>query len=235
MPVRFKPFYAALKDQEFRLLDVGCGYGSPAMTRRYFPRCRYYGIDRDPQTNRPEDLRAMEQYYNLDLDTDSLDVVPDEFFDVVLFSHVIEHLHNGLNVLAGLARKLRAGGTLYVEFPGLRSLRTPRASRPGDCLHFCDDRTHVRVYALHEVVNVLLDGGLDVVRAGTRRDPVRLLLTPALFLYGCLRRRPWNRALWDFFGFAEYAVARKLTPQRPAAVSDAVPVAARAGLAGQRP
>lgn len=227
MPVRFKPFYRDLKNDEFTLLDVGCGYGSPTDTLRYFPRCRYHGIDRDPKTNRAEDLKRMEAFYQIDLDKDGCDAVPDEFFDVVLFSHVIEHLHDGLPALAALTRKVKPGGRIYIEYPGPHSLATPHAGG-GDCLHFCDDCTHVRMYALYEVVNVVLQNQLVIMKAGTRRDPVRLLLTPAMFVFNCLRGRPWNRLLWDFFGFAEYVIARKPAGQRRLAEPTSDPAAAGA-------
>src|SRR5581483_6747538 len=92
IPVRFKPFYKRYRTREFRLLDVGCGFGSPTTTLRYFPRCHYYGIDRERGANTEKDVACMKHFYELDLEQDSLDEVPSLFFDVIIFSHVIEHL-----------------------------------------------------------------------------------------------------------------------------------------------
>src|SRR5262249_38052149 len=149
----------------------------------------------------------MQRFFQLDLETDSLECIPDDFFDVIICSHVIEHVHNGLTILASLARKMKPGGVIYVEFPGPRSFSTPRARR--GCSHFPEDPTHVRAYALVDVINSLLDEKVTILKAGTRRDMVRLALSPASFVAGLLRGSPWNRSLWDIFGFAEFVYAAK--------------------------
>jgi SAM-dependent methyltransferase len=208
MPVRFKRFYREFHAREFTLLDVGCGFDSPSTTKRYFTHCKYYGVDRDTGSISEANLRLMERFIRVDLDTESLSAVPDGFFDVVMLSHIIEHLHHGLRVLSDLVGKLKPGGVIYIEYPGLRSFAAPHARRSG-CSHFCDDTTHVRAYAMHDIINVLLDHRLEIVKAGTRRDPTRLLLTPAAFALGILRGAPWGRQLWDFFGFSEYVYARR--------------------------
>lgn len=56
VPVRLKPFYPKFAQREFRLLDVGCGDHSASITKRYFPQCRYFGIDREMGTTT---LRAI--------------------------------------------------------------------------------------------------------------------------------------------------------------------------------
>ena len=70
-------------------------------------------------------------------------------------------------LLAALTAKLKPGGSIFVEYPSVRSLSLP--SMPGT-LNFCDDHSHVRVYDLKEVANVLLANGMLITKAGTRRD-----------------------------------------------------------------
>lgn len=208
MPVRFKRFHAEFKEREFTLLDVGCGFDSASTTKRYFRQCRYHGVDRDTASIDETNRRQMERFFQINLDAETLDAVPDEFFDVVIFSHIIEHLRHGTRVLADLVRKLKPDGVIYIEYPGPGSFRAPHARGSG-CSHFCDDPTHVRAYSMHEVLNTLLDHEMTIIKAGTRRDPLRLALTPAAFAFGLMRRSPWNRHLWDIFGFAEYVYARR--------------------------
>jgi len=209
VPVALKRFHKTYRDRAFAFLDVGCGYHSPRRTKRYFPRCEYYGIDRDIVELDSTDMEAMETFYQIDLDRESLDTVPVNFFDVVVMSHVIEHLRNGLRVLDALATKLKPGGHIYLEFPSAASLATPRGQR--GCLHFSDDATHVRLYSVPEVVNVLLNRDFEIIAAGRRRDPIRLLLTPIALLAGLARGDIWGggRRLWDFVGFADFVYARR--------------------------
>ena len=67
----------------------------------------------------------------------------------------------------------------------------------------------MRLYSTHDVLNSLLASGFKIIKAGTRRDLVRLALSPFALVAGTLRGSPWNRSLWDFFGFAEFVYAQK--------------------------
>jgi SAM-dependent methyltransferase len=208
---KLRPFYPRLQKKEFRLLDVGCGNHSPSTAKKYFPRVKYFGIDRTIFDNDEADLGAMDTFYRLDLETSSLSEVPDAHFDVILMTHVLEHLRNGLDVLEKLAgSKLKPGGQIYVEFPGVKSLSLP--SMEGT-LNFCDDDSHVRLYDVKEVANKLLGVGCKIQRAGTRRCWDRMLLLPFGYAYArCFQRRRSTASLfWDLLGFAEFVLAERRT------------------------
>lgn len=203
IPPKFRRFARELRGHRFRLLDVGCGNHSVRQAKLWFPECEYYGVDQGVYNNDEEDFAMMESFFQLDLEHDELDAIPDEFFDVIVMNHVIEHLWQGDRVLPRVVRKLRPGGRLYVEFPAERSLSFPRMR---GTLNFCDDLTHVRVYDIKEVANILLENGLRITRAGVRRDWRRMLLFPALLVRGVLRGAPAG-AFWDIMGFAEFVYA----------------------------
>lgn len=208
-PFRLKLFGNEYGNRDISYLDVGCGSHSPSITKRWFPQWRYHGIDR-PDSQYPmreEDRAAMDAFYEIDLESGGLGVVPDSAFDLVALSHVIEHLPNGLDVLREFVTKVKPGGRMYVEFPSERSLALP--SMPGT-LHFCDDDTHVRVYSIREVANVLLSHGFRIVRAGRRRDRLRILLFPLMVpVKYVLRREVSAGDFWDVMGFASFVYAEK--------------------------
>jgi hypothetical protein len=120
---------------------------------------------------------------------------------------VIEHLPNGDEVLRALVPKLKPGGFLYVEFPGPRSLTLP--SKRGT-LNFRDDATHVRVFDHREVAGILRGCGLSVVRSGTRRDPIGILLMP-VHAWKAKRKHGYvpGGVFWDLFGFADQVLAER--------------------------
>jgi ubiquinone/menaquinone biosynthesis C-methylase UbiE len=191
-----------------RVLDVGCGFGAPSVFNKFFPNCEYHGLDQNEQSLLPGEKERMHRFYAANLETDSLDALPDGYFDAIVVSHVIEHLINGENALERLPRKLKRGGIIYIEYPGVKSLRVPHARK--GFLHFHDDLTHVRLYSVAEVSNILLRSGCRVERAGTRRDLIRLAMSPALAMRGLLMQGDlWSGRLWDLFGIAEFVVARK--------------------------
>jgi len=206
-PYKFTHFYNEFKDKEFNLLDVGAGSNSATKTKAVFPKCNYYGIDRDNYRNSDADFKAMTAYYEMDLTELKFDSIPDNHFDVLILSHVIEHLHNGDQVIRGLLSKLKKGGLIYVEFPGKKSLTLP--SMP-NTLNFYDDPTHVRVYSHQEIAGILKENGFSIINQGTRRYwPVILMLPLAII-------SEWRRhgfipggVFWDLLGFAEFVYGRK--------------------------
>jgi hypothetical protein len=216
LPFSMKCLRDVLAVPGVRVLDVGCGNHSVSILKEWFPECEYHGIDRALYNIDDTDLGKMKRFYELDLTTSTLSEIPDGYFDVILCSHVIEHLKNGLEVLERLSGKVRASGTVYVEFPSVRSLSLPSAT---DTLNFCDDPTHVRLYDLKELGNLFLGRGFRIRRAGVRRDFIRILvffLTIPLQVLALLRtgKLVARRGLWDVTGFADYLVAERINNAR---------------------
>jgi trans-aconitate methyltransferase len=205
-PFRFKVLPRELLDRRpLRILDVGCANHVPSITKKWLPGCEYHGIDREWNANDEADAQATDRFFQADLDVDDLQAVPDAHYDLVLLTHVIEHLAHGHDALRRLAAKVRPGGYLYVETPSERSLSLP--SMPGT-LNFYDDPTHVRVYPAAEIADALRDAGFRILYAGPRRDWLRVALTPVAFpLRYLLQRKKAAGDLWDLTGFAAYVVA----------------------------
>ena len=193
----------------FTLLDVGAGNHSAQLVKKHFPACRYFGLDISKDYNNDAaDFALMEGFYELDLTSLQFDAIPDDFFDVIMITHVIEHLENGDAVLAALMPKLKVGGVIYVEYPGKRSLTLPSMR---ETLNFHDDPTHVRLYSVDEVSEVLQGAGARVIKAGTRRDWRIIAMMPLTVPYNLIRKGYLRGSLfWDFFGFAEYVFAERV-------------------------
>ena len=207
-PHKFRFFYPAFKNKSFNLLDVGAGSHSATKTKAIFPNCSYYGIDITKEYENDErDFKAMSGFYEMDLTQLNFDSIPDNHFDVIIMSHIIEHLVNGDKVIEGLLPKLKKGGYIYIEYPGERSTHLPHMKRT---LNFYDDPTHVRIYSVKEVEGVLLNKGLKILRSGTRRYWPYILLLPFTLItetmkYGFVP----GGVFWDLMGFAEFVFAEK--------------------------
>jgi hypothetical protein len=122
-------------------------------------------------------------------------------------THVIEHLHNGDKVVAGLLQKLKPGGYFYIEYPGQKSTTLP--SMRGT-LNFKDDPTHVRIYSVSELQNIFEQNGCTVLKSGTRRNWVYIVATPFRMVWSLLKRGHLiGNLFWDLLGFAEYLYVKK--------------------------
>jgi len=207
LPHKFRFFYNELKNKTFALLDVGAGTQSPTKTKKYFPQCEYHGIDKGNFGNSDADFKTMHAFYDMDLTALDFKAIPENYFDVMILSHVIEHLENGDKVIEGLTAKMKKGGRVYIEYPGMRSTKLPRMR---STLNFYDDPTHVRIYSVEEVSGILKKHGFDIVKAGTRRYwPFILLLPISLIQQRIKHGYVPGGVFWDLLGFAEYVYAVK--------------------------
>ena len=175
-PHKFRFLPSDFKQRKFALLDVGAGSHSATKTKAIFPNCEYHGIDITKNyENDAADFKAMSGFYELDLTALQFESIPNNYFDVIVMSHIIEHLHNGDKVIEGLLPKLKKGGYIYIEYPGQRSTKLPSMKRT---LNFYDDPTHVRIYSVAEVTKVLETNGCEVLRGTTRRYWPYIALLP---------------------------------------------------------
>jgi SAM-dependent methyltransferase len=206
---KFRHIYKSFGNKPFKLLDVGAGNNSATRITAVFPQCEYYGLDMSRDYNNNEaDFNRMKGFYELDLTKLDYQQVPDNFFDGICMAHVIEHLHNGDEVLPGLIQKIKSGGYFYIEFPGEKSTRLP--SMYGT-LNFYDDATHVRVYSHKELSKIFIAHGCEVLKSGTRRNWFYILTIPLRAIISMIQNKGkiQGNVLWDLLGFAEYVWVRK--------------------------
>ncbi len=195
-------------NKHFKLLDVGCGNHSPSKTKLIFPNCEYYGLDLDKTYNNDEkDFEVTTQFYELDLTKLDYSIIPENYFDFIRMTHVIEHLYNGDEVLKALLPKLKKGGFFYIEYPGKKSLKLP--SMHGT-LNFHDDPTHVRVYSVEELKKIFESSSCRVLSAGTRRNTWNIIAMPVKIVASAIKRKKLRGDIfWDITGFAEYLYIQK--------------------------
>lgn len=190
------------------MLDIGAGNHSASKIKSVFPQCEYHGVDMERDyNNSASDFQLMTAFYEMDLTRLEMSVIPDDYFDGIWMVHVIEHLHNGDEVIRKLLPKLRKGGYMYIEYPGMKSTKLP--SMHGT-LNFHDDPTHVRIYAVNELKELLQQEGFEVIRSGVRRNIWFIMAMPFRILGFWLRgKKLQGNIFWDLLGFAEFLWVRK--------------------------
>jgi ubiquinone/menaquinone biosynthesis C-methylase UbiE len=100
---------ASLVPPGAQVLDVGAGRGP---YRRMFSHCDYKAHDFAAEPN------TVGHYTSLDYCTDILSLpVPNERFDVVLCTEVLEHVPEPIAAVREMARVLKPGGLLLVSSP----------------------------------------------------------------------------------------------------------------------
>ena len=192
----------------FKLLDVGIGNHSASKTVSLFPACEYYGVDLNKEyNNNDEDFKVMKYFYEMDLTKLDFHLIPDDYFDGIWIAHVIEHLYNGDKVIENLIGKLKSGGYIYIEYPGIKSTKLP--SMYGT-LNFNDDDSHVRIYSVKELTGLFEKNDCKVLEGGIRRNFYFILVSPLRIISHWVRRKKLiGNIFWDLLGFAEFIYVRK--------------------------
>lgn len=106
---------AAVVPPGSRVLDVGAG---PARYRRLFTHCEYKTQDFKKLTPQQAKWTEASDYADIDYVSDiSAIPVPDESFDVVLCTEVLEHVPDPIAAIREVGRILRTGGRLLLTAP----------------------------------------------------------------------------------------------------------------------
>ena len=99
-----------------RLLEVGCGNGEMLRNMQKLG-WRVHGVDFDEAAV----ARAREKGLDVSLGDLHSQAYPDNYFDAIMMSHVIEHVHDPRAVLQECHRILKPGGRLVMVTPNTSS------------------------------------------------------------------------------------------------------------------
>jgi ubiquinone/menaquinone biosynthesis C-methylase UbiE len=192
-----------------RILDAGCGEGGFLKTAaRLRPNALLYGVDL------LDHLGVVKN--ELDVDFKLVNLVsekipyPDDYFDYINCSHVLEHLNTTIPTVSEFARVLKPGGVIYIETPDIRWTMLPRIpfliSDVGG-YHFWDDPTHVRPFSRVSLRLLVGYADLTCMKTGMARKWAHLGVLPqAIFS----RRNDYKTAvLQALLGLWCYVIARK--------------------------
>jgi SAM-dependent methyltransferase len=139
----------------------------------------------------------------------------DDSFDLVVASHVIEHLEKPVDFFADCVRVCKPGGKLYLECPSERTLMLPGFPFDHDKLYstsFFDDPTHLgRPFSPQSFVRLAAYHGCKSVCADYDISWGCRLLFPLAVPFALIFRKGWllEHVIWKSVGWASYSVVEK--------------------------
>ena len=135
------------------MLDLGCGTGfvSSAIKNRFTK----YGLEVGK-----ESYNFSKKYFNhMHLGILKNNTYEENFFDVILFLHVLEHINNPIETLKIIRNILKPGGIVVIGTPNFGSACAIRYEKKFRMLH---DKTHISLFSDIKLSELLNDMGMSV-------------------------------------------------------------------------
>ncbi|MBC8265399.1 MAG: class I SAM-dependent methyltransferase [Flavobacteriales bacterium] len=196
---------------DYKILELGCGIGRNAMfIKKHFNEVEYHGIDILSE----EKVDSFIDFQNVNLEKSVLPYET-EYFDVIIFTHVLEHLNNPLSLGSEINRVLKSGGKIYVEAPNWTSILVPSFGfhrEQHNPFNFYDDPTHIKPWTKHGIYEFLSDNcNFKVQKVGVVRNWLRIPLDFLIIIGGILRgnRRRIVSSFWNIYGWCVFGIAEK--------------------------
>lgn len=171
-----------------RLLDIGCGNGS------FLDSARAAGWDVMGLEPDPKAANAA-RHSGLNVKVGTIDDLANvsNCFDAITLSHVIEHVHMPLEVMASVHRLLKPGGVIYIETPNIASYG---AKLFGANWRGLEVPRHLVLFNPFSLQKMLAEKGFEHIKM-IRRPAVLpgMFISSLLMLQG---RSPYNTAPAEF-------------------------------------
>ncbi|MFX1592158.1 MAG: class I SAM-dependent methyltransferase, partial [Promethearchaeota archaeon] len=100
-----------------KILDIGCGLG----LFLYLAKKRGWEVSGIEISKFASNFAKNKLKLNV-INSDNLDIFQDNFFDVIVVNHVLEHIKNPLLILRQIEKKLNINGILFIGVPNINGL-----------------------------------------------------------------------------------------------------------------
>ena len=115
-PFKFKLLKKSLKKKrKIKLLDVGCGAKASEIAKFSLNLLTYDGVDNQVWQGDQSSYEDIDSLYDIDVEKQNIDVIPDDHYDVIIVSHLIEHIQNGEELIERLCSKSCLNGLIYID------------------------------------------------------------------------------------------------------------------------
>ena len=148
-----------------RVLDIGCGAGdNAALIKSKYPQCDICGITHSAAEAELAQ-RHMSRCWVFDIEAKLPDDLGRQAFDVLILSHVLEHLRDPAAVLERFSRLLASGGQVLIAVPNILSWRMRVQFLLGNFKYESTgvlDDTHLRFFTYFTADRYLLSKSSDL-------------------------------------------------------------------------
>ncbi len=200
---------------EGSVLDVGCfGFRQYNLSKTMgLNSLQHFGVDYcDCKDGVPENFI----FRKADLSKEPIPFDDDQF-DLIVASHIIEHLSNPIDFFGECARVCKPGGLMYFEAPSERALLLPGMPYEREkffSLSFYDDPTHqTRPWTPQSFYRLSKYFSCEPIEVGYRTSWGHRVLFPLRLIQAIVTKngKLLESCCWGAFGWASYLIVQKPT------------------------
>ncbi|NCQ97448.1 MAG: class I SAM-dependent methyltransferase [Microcystis wesenbergii Mw_QC_S_20081001_S30D] len=176
-----------LPDKSVRILDIGCANGGLLGYLKKLGYNNLCGLDPSPAC-----VENTKQLYGIEAYAGSIFTPPQDLgdFDVVILSHVLEHIQDLASALSNFKNLLGKNGVLYAEVPDAKKYLDFYVSP----FHYFDTE-HINHFSLKFLERLLIPAGFTLIGKGEKEFE----LHPGTFY----------PAIWVMAGFSNEKISLK--------------------------
>jgi SAM-dependent methyltransferase len=144
--------------RRIKILDVGCGDGfyEKELLKQGIKNCQFYGVDLSPKQLQKV-KKIFYQTNQLNIDSQKLPF-PNNFFDMVILSEILEHLLYPQPALNEAQRVLKKGGLLFLTVPNVAALQIRFSLFFTGCsplINYPQNEQHIRFFTIKDIEKLI--------------------------------------------------------------------------------
>ncbi|MEA3286211.1 MAG: glycosyltransferase [Candidatus Marinimicrobia bacterium] len=147
-----------------RILDIGCAAGKMAAEIKQKLGAEVWGIEPVGKAARQAEQK-LDKVVHSGIE-EAMDELPDQFFDVIIFADVLEHLEDPHSILKMITGKLSRNGQIIASIPNVRHWSVVKGLLEGRW-DYEDagilDRTHLRFFTRKSVDDLFNQSGYHII------------------------------------------------------------------------
>ncbi len=149
-----------INESDRKILDIGCGAGDTGkLIRSIYSDTEVVGVTCS-KSEYDQATQHLSSCICLDIEQDTLPDKYEKVFDVLICSHVLEHLLDPSKVISKLLHYLKPGGKIVIAIPNIANWRERGKIVLGK-FEYTDtgvmDKTHLHFYTFHTAIKYLID------------------------------------------------------------------------------
>lgn len=154
-----------LPSEAKKILDIGCSNGAFGRAVKHKNKAEVWGVEpMSAFAKQAED--KLDKVLNLSIE-DAIKELPNNYFDVIYFNDILEHLIDPYSVLENIKPKLKSEGVVISSIPNIRYFRTFFKILFKGEWTYTDrgilDRTHLRFFTMKSIVDMYKNAGYDII------------------------------------------------------------------------